>query len=83
MERRPKTAQAVTRLLAGAPDELFDALREHFSEAQLVELTVAIAFANYRAWFNLTFGMRSEGFPEGSLCALPETQMITTGGEQQ
>lgn len=76
-------AQTATRMLAGAPDELFDALREHFSEAQLVELTFASAITKYRAWFNHTFGMRSQGFLEGSYCALPEAQMITTGGEQQ
>jgi alkylhydroperoxidase family enzyme len=40
---------ALTRRPADVPDELFDALRDHFSEAQLVELTAAIALENYRA----------------------------------
>ncbi len=50
-------AAAVTRTPADVPDELFDALREHFSEAQLVELKAAIALENYRARFNQAFGM--------------------------
>src|SRR5215210_7936418 len=66
-------AVAMTRTPADVPDELFDALREHFSEAQLVELTAAIALENYRARFNHAFGMGSQGFSEASFCAAPET----------
>ncbi len=58
----------------------FDTLREHFSEAQLVELTAAIALENYRARFNHAFGMGSQGFSEGSFCAVPETLAVTTSG---
>jgi 4-carboxymuconolactone decarboxylase len=77
-------AAAVTRTPADIPDELFDALREHFSEAQLVELTAAIALENYRARFNHAFGMGSQGFSEGSFCAVPETlaAVTTSGGDQ-
>ena len=64
---------AVTRTPADVPDELFDALREHFSEAQLVELTTALALENYRARFNHAFGVGSQGFSESSYCAVPET----------
>jgi len=74
-------AAAVTRTPADVPDELFNALHEHFSEAQLVELTAAIALENYWARFNHAFGMESQGFSEGSYCAVPETSTITTGGE--
>jgi len=42
-------------------DELFNALREHFDEPQLVELTSEIALENYRARFNWAFGIGSEG----------------------
>jgi 4-carboxymuconolactone decarboxylase len=77
-------AAAVTRTPADIPDEPFDALREHFSEAQLVELTAAIALENYRAWFNHAFGMGSQEFSEGSFCAVPETlaAVTTSGGDQ-
>jgi alkylhydroperoxidase family enzyme len=77
-------AVVITRTAADAPDELFDALRKHLSEAQLVELTAAIALRNYRAWFNHAFGVGSQGLPEGSFCAVPETLAAVTttnGGE--
>jgi alkylhydroperoxidase family enzyme len=47
-------------------DELFTALRGHFNERQLVELTSAIAWENYRARFDHAFGIESEGFSEGA-----------------
>jgi 4-carboxymuconolactone decarboxylase len=50
-------AAAVMRMPADAPDEFFDALREHFSETQVVELTAAITLENYRVRFNHAFGM--------------------------
>ena len=74
-------AASVTRTPPDVSDELFDALCEHFSEAQLVELTAAIALENYRARFNHAFEMGSQGFSEGSYCAVPETLTISTGVE--
>ena len=74
-------AAAATRTPADVPEELFDELREHFSEAQLVELTAAITLENYRARFNHAFGMGSQGYSEGSFCAVPETVTTTAGGE--
>jgi 4-carboxymuconolactone decarboxylase len=65
-------AVAMTRTPAEIPDELFEALRRHFDERQLVELTSAIAIENYRARFNWAFGIGSQGFTEGGACALPE-----------
>jgi alkylhydroperoxidase family enzyme len=53
------------------PDELFDRLRGNFNEKQLVELTSAIAWENYRARFNHAFGIESGGFSEGAYCPLP------------
>ncbi len=52
-------------------DALFARLREKFSEAQLLELTAAIAWENYRARFNHAFGIEAENFSEGTYCALP------------
>jgi alkylhydroperoxidase family enzyme len=54
------------------PAELTARLREYFDEAQLVELAAAIAWEHYRARFNRVFGVRSAGFSEGDVCALPE-----------
>lgn len=53
------------------PDEVFDALRPHFTPQQLVELTSAIAWENYRARFNRGFGVEAEGYTAGSVCAMP------------
>lgn len=53
-------------------DELFGSLREHFDDAQLVELTLAIALENLRGRFNLALGISSSGFSEGMVCALAE-----------
>jgi alkylhydroperoxidase family enzyme len=52
------------------PDELFGRLRGWFDERQIVELTSAIAWENYRARFDHAFGVAAEGFSTGA-CALP------------
>jgi hypothetical protein len=52
-------------------DALFAKLRAKFTDAQLVELTVSLAWENYRARFDHALGVESEGFTEGSYCALP------------
>jgi alkylhydroperoxidase family enzyme len=52
------------------PDELFDALRAHFDARQLVELTSAIAWENYRARFDHAFGCEAEGYSEGAFCPI-------------
>jgi alkylhydroperoxidase family enzyme len=43
-------------------DELFAEVRRHFSEAQIVELTAAIALENFRSKFNVALGVESQGF---------------------
>ncbi len=63
---------ALTRTPAAVSDQLFADLRAEFSEPQLVELATAIAWENYRARFNRTFGILAEGFSEGAFCPLPE-----------
>jgi 4-carboxymuconolactone decarboxylase len=64
-------ADAMTRTPVEVPDSLFARLRERFSEAQLVELTSAIAWENYRARFDHAFGIEGENFTEGAVCAMP------------
>ena len=53
-------------------DALFARLREHFDDAQLVELTNVIALENMRARFNHALGFEEQGFSEGSFCVRPE-----------
>jgi AhpD family alkylhydroperoxidase len=66
-------ATAMSRSPAGVSDELFAALREHFDERQLVELTNVIALENMRARFNSAFDMTPAGFSEGMVCVVPES----------
>jgi alkylhydroperoxidase family enzyme len=65
-------AEAMTATPVEVSDTLFAALHEHFGEAELVELTAAIAWENYRARFDHAFGVDAQGFSEGAACALPE-----------
>jgi alkylhydroperoxidase family enzyme len=62
---------AITGTPVEVPDALFARLRERFDDAQLVELTSAIAWEGYRARFSHAFGIESENFSEGAACALP------------
>jgi alkylhydroperoxidase family enzyme len=54
-ERMTITGEKVT-------DELWARLRGHFSEAQLVELTAAVALENFRSKFNVPLGIEAQGF---------------------
>jgi alkylhydroperoxidase family enzyme len=65
-------AVRMTNTPVEVPDELFAKLRQHFNDAQLVELTAAIAWENYRARFDHALGIEAQGFSEGAFCPLPE-----------
>ena len=60
-------AERVTFTDQSPDDALFARLKQHYSEAQIVELTAAIAFENFRSKFNPSLGVESQGF-----CPLPE-----------
>jgi AhpD family alkylhydroperoxidase len=60
-------AAGMSRTPVDVSDDLFAQLRGHFDEAQLVELTAAIATENYRGRFNGAFGLGSEGFADGAV----------------
>ena len=59
-ERMTITGQSVD-------DTFFAGLRRHYSEAQIVELTAAIAFENFRSKFNPALGIEAQGF-----CLIPQ-----------
>jgi 4-carboxymuconolactone decarboxylase len=65
-------AVAMTDTPVEVSDALFDRLREHFDPKQLVELTSAIAWENYRARFDHAFGVESDNYAEGSFCPVPD-----------
>ena len=58
-ERMTITGQSVD-------DALFTRLKQHYSEAQIVELTAAIALENFRSKFNPALGIEAQGF-----CMIP------------
>src|SRR5438105_10972814 len=58
-------AEAMTITGQRVSDELFARVRKHCSEAQIVELTAAIALENFRSKFNVALGVEAQGF-----CAL-------------
>ncbi len=65
-------AAALTQTPATATDEQVASLRKILSDEQLVELTTAIAWENYRARFNRGFDVADQGFSEGAVCAIPD-----------
>jgi alkylhydroperoxidase family enzyme len=66
-------ATALSRTPVEVPDELFEGLRTHLDNAQLVGLTHIITLGNLRGRFNLALGIGAAGFSEGRVCALPDT----------
>ena len=64
-------ALCMTRTPVEVDDALFDRLRSHLSDPQIVELTAAVAWENYRARFNHALQMEAEGFSEAAFCPIP------------
>lgn len=62
-------AQAATATPAAVPESLMRRLREHFDEAQTVELVAWVALENYRSRINAGLGLRSQGF--AATCPAP------------
>jgi alkylhydroperoxidase family enzyme len=60
-------AEAMTITGERVSDELFARLRSLFDEAQIVELTAAVALENFRSKFNVPLGIEAQG-----LCPLPK-----------
>jgi alkylhydroperoxidase family enzyme len=62
-------AEAMTITGRTVDDALFARIRAHFSEAQTVELTAAVALENFRSKFNVALRIGPQGF--GTTCVLP------------
>jgi alkylhydroperoxidase family enzyme len=59
-------AERMTHTGQKVDDAIFERLRAHFSEPQIVELTAAVALENFRSKFNPALGVEAQGF-----CLLP------------
>lgn len=55
-------AERITYTDRKVDDALVDDLKQHYSEAQIVELTAAIAMENFRSKFNPALGIEAQGF---------------------
>jgi AhpD family alkylhydroperoxidase len=63
-------AEAMSQTPVHVDDALFAALRERFDEQQLVALTSAIAWEQYRARFNGAFDLGPDGYSAAGVCAV-------------
>ncbi len=59
-------AERITITGEKVDDALFARLKQHYTEAQIVELTAAIALENFRSKFNPALGIEAQGF-----CLIP------------
>jgi alkylhydroperoxidase family enzyme len=60
-------AEAITYTDRQVDDALFANVKRCFNEPQIVELTAAIAFENFRSKFNPSLGIEAQGF-----CLVPK-----------
>jgi alkylhydroperoxidase family enzyme len=60
-------AERITYTDQKVDDPFFAKLKAHFTEAQIVELTAAVALENFRSKFNPTLGVEAQGF-----CMVPQ-----------
>lgn len=69
-------SESMTRTPVTVTDEQFAALREHYSEEQMIELTMAIAAENMFCRTNWALGIEGEGFSDGMYCVVPDTAPV-------
>ena len=56
-----RMADAMSDTPSNVNDELYQELRRHFSEEQLIELAATAALENFRARYNRVFDVGSDG----------------------
>lgn len=56
-----RMADAMADTPSNVSDDLYQELRRHFSEEQLIELAATAALENYRARYNRVFDVASDG----------------------
>lgn len=55
-------AERITYTDQRVDEALVDQLKKHYTDAQIVELTAAIAMENFRSKFNPPLGIEAQGF---------------------
>ncbi len=61
-------ADRATALPHDVSDELFARIREHYTDAEIVELSYIVALENFRSRFNRTLRIEAQGF----YCVIPQ-----------
>jgi AhpD family alkylhydroperoxidase len=64
-------AEGMSRTPVDVSADLVRRLREHFTDAQIVELTHLVALENLRGRFNLALGIQAAVFSHSRVCAFP------------
>ena len=62
-------AERITYTDRKVDEALVEALKKHFTDGQIVEMTAAIAMENFRSKFNPPLGIEAQGF-----CVIPKRQ---------
>lgn len=65
-------AEEMTQTPAKVSDALFAELRTSFDSIQIIEITSAIAWENYRSRFNHALGIQAHGFSDSKYCLIQE-----------
>jgi alkylhydroperoxidase family enzyme len=68
-------AVAVMRTPVEVTDNLFAQMKEHFTDAQMVEITALLMVVNLDR-FNAAFGVGSAGFSDGMVCVPPDRPVV-------
>jgi alkylhydroperoxidase family enzyme len=55
-------AERITCTNQQVDEAFFAEVKRHFTEAQIVELTAAVALENFRSKFNPALGVEAQGF---------------------
>lgn len=72
-------ADYMTQIPLEMPGALQQEMREHFTEAQMVEISATIAMENLRSRFYHAIGWEDQGFTQGGFCELP---VLGEGGKK-
>ena len=62
-------AERITYTDQKVDEALVEALKKHFTDGQIVEMTAAIAMENFRSKFNPPLAIEAQGF-----CVIPKRQ---------
>lgn len=71
-----RLAEAMTRTPVNTSDEEFEALRQFYNDAQIMELVFHILVSNFGGRFGRGIDLKPEGFSEGQFCVAPVPEEV-------